>query len=166
MSLSSLNDAAQDDAVNMLRQCCSSDAWVNKMLGHRPYVDADALHIAADDSWKNLSEKDYLQAFDGHPKIGDVTSLKEKYASTKTLATGEQSGVEVAGDSVILKLAQGNADYEKKFGFIFIVCATGKSAKEMSDLLQARLKNNREIELKNAAEEQAKIFHLRLEKLL
>lgn len=166
MSLLLLNNAKQDDVEKTLNQCCSCDAWVKNMLECKPYADANALHIAADESWSDLSEKDYLQAFDGHPKIGDVTSLKEKYAATKIMATGEQSEVEVADESVIIKLAQGNADYEKKFGFIFIVCATGKSAKEMSDLLQGRLKNNREAELKNAAEEQAKIFHIRLDKLL
>lgn len=166
MSLSLINNATDSAAIKLFKQCCSSDAWVKKMLAAKPYANADALYKAADKSWENLLEADYLQAFDGHPKIGDVNSLKKKYAATKALATGEQSAVDVASDEVILTLAQGNADYEKKFGFIFIVCATGKSAKQMSDLLYARLPSDRNTELKNAAQEQQKIFHLRLEKLL
>ena len=107
-----------------------------------------------------------MQAFQGHPKIGDVGSLKAKYANTKELAAGEQSGMTVATDDVISTLAKGNLDYENKFGFIFIVCATGKSAQEMSELLQARLTNERTTELVNAAEEQRKIFQIRLNQLL
>ncbi|HHJ35163.1 MAG TPA: 2-oxo-4-hydroxy-4-carboxy-5-ureidoimidazoline decarboxylase [Gammaproteobacteria bacterium] len=166
MSLEALNDATGSEAIKMFRQCCSSEVWVAKMVSGRPYMDAAALHVAADDCWKDMAEGDYLQAFEGHPKIGDVGSLKEKYANTEELASGEQSSVDSATDDTIRKLAEGNARYEKKFGFIFIVCATGKSAKEMSSLLQARLPNDRAAELKNAAEEQRKIFHLRLEKLL
>ena len=136
------------------------------MVGNRPYDSADALRLAADDNWRGLAEADYLQAFDGHPKIGDVGSLKAKYANTKELAAGEQSSVNEASDEVIRALADGNTRYQEKFGFIFIVCASGKSAGEMLALLQARLPNNRDRELANAAEEQRKIFHLRLEKLL
>ncbi|MEQ8802229.1 MAG: 2-oxo-4-hydroxy-4-carboxy-5-ureidoimidazoline decarboxylase, partial [Haliea sp.] len=113
-----------------------------------------------------LGEADLLEAFEGHPKIGDVNSLKAKYSSTKALAAGEQSSVDEAGDAIIEALARGNSEYEEKFGFIFIVCATGKSAREMSGLLQARLPNDRATELANAAGEQRKIFQIRLSKLL
>ena len=136
------------------------------MVSGRPYSTADELRSAADKNWQGLDEHDYLQAFDGHPKIGDVESLKAKYANTKELAAGEQSSVNVASGDTIAALADGNSAYEEKFGFIFIVCATGKTAAQMTALLQARLPNERNQELINAAEEQRKIFQIRLEKLL
>lgn len=166
MSLAVFNGAATEEASHMLRQCCSCDAWIDTLLTMRPFADEAALHASADTVWAGLAEEDYLQAFDGHPKIGDVNSLKAKYADTKQLAAGEQSSVEQASDELIAQLAEGNRLYEEKFGFIFIVCATGKSAGEMLALLEARLPNSREQELGNAAEEQRKIFHIRLEKLL
>lgn len=166
MSLETLNNDSVIDATHLFLQCCTSSAWIGRMVEGRPYADAEALRSAADSNWQVLAEEDYLQAFDGHPKIGNVNSLKKKYANTKALAAGEQASVNSANDDVIQQLAQGNSDYENKFGFIFIVCATGKSAGEMSDLLQARLPNKRATELQNAAEEQRRIFQIRLEKLL
>ena len=166
MSLETINSADAEEAMHLFRQCCTSDSWITQMVAQRPYPSADALRSAADANWRNLKEQDYLQAFDGHPKIGDVNSLKARYANTKELAAGEQSSVNEANNNTIVALAEGNAAYEAKFGFIFIVCATGKSANEMLDLLRERLPNEREREILNAAEEQRKIFHLRLEKLL
>ena len=166
MSLDRLNNASIEQAQHQLLQCCTSQRWVERMIKARPFSNAKELSQAADLNWLNLTDADYLQAFEGHPKIGDVSSLKAKYASTKSLAAGEQSSVNDANDSVIDALAKGNRDYENKFGFIFIVCATGKSAQQMLDLLEERLPNNRDLEVKNAAEEQRKIFQLRLEKLL
>jgi len=166
MSLDTLNALSTDAASHQFMQCCTSEAWVARMVESRPYTDATALFTAADNNWQGLQELDYLQAFDGHPKIGDVSSLKAKYANTKELASNEQSSVSAASDAVIETLSQGNRDYEAKFGFIFIVCATGKSAAQMSDLLQARLPNDRGTELINAAEEQRKILQIRLEKLV
>ncbi len=136
------------------------------MVSARPFSSDEHCTTQADAIWSELSEGDFLQAFEGHPKIGDVNSLKAKYADTKALAAGEQSSVDEADDSVIQALAEGNARYDQRYGFIFIVCATGKSATEMLALLEARLHNSREDELVNAAEEQRKIFQLRLKKLL
>ena len=166
MSLDTLNALSIEEAKHQFMQCCTSETWVTRMVESRPYVDADTLYTTADNNWQGLQESDFFQAFDGHPKIGDVGSLKAKYANTKALASNEQSGVSVASDAVIETLSQGNRDYEAKFGFIFIVCATGKSAAQMSDLLQARLPNDRATELLNAAEEQRKILQIRLEKLV
>ena len=147
-------------------QCCTSERWVEKMVAGRPYVDAKSLRETADQYWDQMREKDYLQAFDGHPKIGDVNSLKAKYANTKELASGEQAGANKANDQLIISLAEENRAYEEKYGFIFIVCATGKSAEDMLNLMRARLNNDRHRELEIASEEQRKIFHLRLEKIL
>jgi 2-oxo-4-hydroxy-4-carboxy-5-ureidoimidazoline decarboxylase len=166
MTLQSINEANTEQAKQLFLQCCTSDHWIDSMVNARPYASPQDVRSKADDHWRELREEDYLQAFEGHPKIGDVDSLKAKYANTKELAAGEQSGMTVATDDVISTLAKGNLDYENKFGFIFIVCATGKSAQEMSELLQARLTNERTTELANAAEEQRKIFQIRLNQLL
>lgn len=164
MKFEDLNKLPAAEASHTFMQCCTSSAWVNKMVEALPFADEKALKQAADDMWLGLSVSDYLEAFEGHPKIGDVSSLRAKYANTKELAGNEQGLVKEANDTVLEVLSQGNSDYEAKFGFIFIVCATGKSAKEMSDLLQARLPNNKAQELINAAEEQRKIFQLRITK--
>ena len=166
MILEDLNQLPEKDAHHTFMQCCTSSAWVTRMVEARPFASHEALTQAADEAWKGLTEQDYFEAFEGHPKIGDVSSLRAKYANTKELAGNEQGLVKEANDEVLEVLSQGNADYEEKFGFIFIICATGKSAKEMSDLLQARLPNNREQEIVNAAEEQRKIFQLRIDKAL
>lgn len=164
MNYREINQMNQADATTAFMQCCTSTAWVAKMVASRPYKDRVAIIDAANDHWVDLEEQDYLQAFDGHPKIGDVSSLMKKYANTKKLAAGEQSGIQCADQETINELAKGNQDYLDKFGFIFIVCASGKSASEMNALLQARILNDRDTELKNAAEEQRKIFQLRLNK--
>ncbi|PAJ75038.1 OHCU decarboxylase [Pseudoalteromonas sp. NBT06-2] len=164
MNFQDINAMDVAQAKHAFMQCCTSSAWVSKMVESRPYVDLDALFEAANSNWIGLSEGDYLEAFDGHPKIGDVSSLMKKYANTKRLAAGEQSGMNAADEATIKALAKGNDDYHGKFGFIFIVCATGKSAAQMLALLEARIDNDRETEFKNAAEEQRKIFHIRLNK--
>tara|TARA_B100000809_G_scaffold266290_1_gene328295 strand:+ start:1135 stop:1677 length:543 start_codon:yes stop_codon:yes gene_type:complete len=164
MILEDLNQLPAADAKHTFMQCCTSSTWVNNMVNARPFASAAALSQAADHAWLGLTEQDYFEAFEGHPKIGDVSSLRAKYANTKELAGNEQGLVKEANDDVLEVLSQGNTDYEAKFGFIFIVCATGKSAKQMSDLLQARLPNNKKQELVNAAEEQRKIFQLRITK--
>ena len=164
MTLNDLNNLSKEQATHTFMQCCTSSTWVSAMVQARPLTNNIAIAKQADLAWQDLAESDYLEAFEGHPKIGNVSSLRAKYANTKELAGNEQGLVKEAADDVLEVLAQGNNDYEEKFGFIFIVCATGKSAKEMSDLLQARLPNNKKQELINAAEEQRKIFQLRINK--
>ncbi|SEF83208.1 2-oxo-4-hydroxy-4-carboxy-5-ureidoimidazoline decarboxylase [Marinobacterium lutimaris] len=166
MKLETFNKLPAAECENALNQCCVATRWIEQMLQARPFADAEALFETAERVWAGLSMPDYLEAFEGHPKIGDVSSLKKKYASTKQLAAGEQSGASVASDEVLRALAEGNDEYEQRFGFIFIVCATGKSAEEMLALLQARLGNDLMTELNIAAGEQAKITRLRLEKML
>ncbi|KZX78058.1 OHCU decarboxylase [Oleiphilus sp. HI0009] len=165
-TIDALNALNAEDATFAFTNCCTSSRWVAGMVEARPFASIEACHQAAKDVWANMGEADFLEAFEGHPKIGDVTSLREKYAHTKKLASGEQSSVNEADDATIEALAQGNTDYEEKFGFIFIVCATGKSAAEMNELLQQRLPNDRETELQNAAGQQALITAIRIDKLL
>ena len=166
MNIEELNTLSVEQATHVFMQCCTASAWVEAMVKARPFSDSRAIATQADLVWQRLEEKDYLEAFEGHPQIGNVATLRAKYANTKELASGEQSSVNQASEQVLVDLAKGNADYLDKFGFIFIVCATGKSAAEMLALLLERLPNNRATELANAAEEQRKIFHLRIDKLL
>ena len=165
-SLSELNVLPAEGASVAFSNCCTSHAWIDGMVAARPFISLEQCQEIALSVWSGLEEKDFLQAFEGHPKIGDVSSLREKYAHTKKLASGEQSSVDEASEDVIQRLSKGNSAYEEKNGFIFIVCATGKSAVEMLALLNQRLPNEREVELKNAATEQAKITAIRIDKLI
>ena len=161
--LNALPSAARADALST---CCGARHWVEALNAHFPVTDAATLYQQAHDLWYALPEADWREAFTHHPKIGDARSLKERFASTAQWASGEQSAVRHASAEVLDALAAGNAAYEAKFGCIFIVCATGKSADEMLALLQARLPNTAEKEIRIAMGEQAKITRLRLEKLL
>lgn len=166
MNLDEINLSNTEQATQAFASCCSSERWINAMVKARPFVSREAIHQAAQDIWQELDESDYLQAFEGHPKIGDVNSLRKKYASTKGLASNEQSGVSTADDATLENLSRANDEYFDKNGFIFIVYATGKSAAEMLEILNGRLLNNRITEIENAAIEQSKITALRLDKLL
>lgn len=166
MSAATLNALADDEARERFARCCVSRRWIGGMLAGRPYSDADAVRERARQVWQTLGEDDWLEAFEGHPKIGDVSSLRAKYAATGDLAASEQAGAAAASDALIERLARGNAAYEERFGFIFIVCATGRSAEALCATLEARLDNNRTEELAIAADEQLRILLLRLEQLL
>jgi 2-oxo-4-hydroxy-4-carboxy-5-ureidoimidazoline decarboxylase len=171
MTLHELNTLPAPQLKEELMKCCGSSAWVNKMLPFFPADDLVELLEDAEEQWYLCSEDDWKEAFAHHPKIGDVESLKKKFASTvhpiaMGWASAEQSGVNTASQKTIEALAEGNKQYEKKFGYIFIVCATGKSAEDMVAILQSRLPNNPNEEIEIAADEQNKITKLRLEKLL
>jgi 2-oxo-4-hydroxy-4-carboxy-5-ureidoimidazoline decarboxylase len=166
MTLQELNILSQPQLKEELMKCCGSSAWVKKMMPYFPADDLVEILEDAGEMWYDCSEDDWKEAFACHPKIGDVESLTNKFASTAQWASGEQSGVNVAPEETIEALAKGNRLYEEKFGYIFIVCATGKSAEEMLAILQSRLPNAPEDEIKISAEEQNKITKLRLQKLL
>ncbi|BDS11308.1 2-oxo-4-hydroxy-4-carboxy-5-ureidoimidazoline decarboxylase [Aureispira anguillae] len=166
MKLEALNQLSLPELEDKLEQCCAASKWFKNLAAEFPFSDQKALENAADKIWSDCSESDYLEAFLGHPKIGDVNSLAKKFEATKQWAGNEQELVDGAAMDVIEALAQGNADYEARFGFIFIVFATGKTAKQMLDLLLKRLPNDRASELKIAAAEQHKITKLRIQKLL
>lgn len=166
MTLDQLNRLSEGDATTAFTQCCTSSRWVERMVIDRPFESLAEMLEISDRIWEECDVDDYLQAFEGHPRIGDVESLAKKYANTKTWAGGEQKGVEGADRDVLERLAKGNSDYEAKFGHIFIVCATGKSAAEMLALLEARMPNDPKTEVMVAAEEQNKITRMRLKKLL
>jgi 2-oxo-4-hydroxy-4-carboxy-5-ureidoimidazoline decarboxylase len=165
MTLDSFNELPEKEAFDSLFACCGSTTWAKQMAGCRPFSTVSELKTTADRIWEETTETDWLEAFTHHPKIGDTESLKKKFAATASWASSEQSAVQEAGMEVLEKLAQGNRDYEAKFGFIFIVCATGKTAPEMLALLEARLPNKKDEELRIAAGEQHKITHIRIDKL-
>lgn len=147
-------------------QCCGSTAWVAKMIEKLPYRDAEELFATAEKVWSTLGEPDFLEAFKHHPQIGDLNSLKKKFASTQAWASQEQKSVETANSEVLVELADWNQRYLKKFGFIFIICATGKSPQQMLSALKSRFTNSVSDEIKTAAHEQSQITHLRLQKLI
>jgi 2-oxo-4-hydroxy-4-carboxy-5-ureidoimidazoline decarboxylase len=156
-------DAAPPEAAReLLSRACGSTRWVDRMMERRPFGSDARLLRAARIEWFGLTEADWLEAFSHHPQIGDRASLAARFPATHDLSAKEQAGVGRAGDDVLSALAEGNATYLDRFGFIFIVCATGKTAEEMLAVLRERLKNNRATELRIAAEEQAKITALRL----
>lgn len=157
-----LDRAADGEARALLQQCCGAARWVERMMARRPFSSNDALLAAAREEWFGLDRADWLEAFAHHPKIGDRESLRQRFATTAHLSEHEQSGVSGASGDVLAALADGNRDYEQKFGYIFIVFATGKSADEMHALLRERLRNLPDTELKIAAAEQAKITRQRL----
>jgi 2-oxo-4-hydroxy-4-carboxy-5-ureidoimidazoline decarboxylase len=145
-----------------LAACCGSTRWVDRMVARRPFRNRQALLAAAEQEWWELSTDDWREAFSHHPKIGDRESLRTRFPSTHQLSSEEQAGVNRASEEVLAALAEANRAYEQKFGYIFIVCATGKSAGEMLALLRERLINDPQTEIRIAAEEQAKITALRL----
>jgi 2-oxo-4-hydroxy-4-carboxy-5-ureidoimidazoline decarboxylase len=133
------------------------------MLVRRPFGSSEALLGAAREEWFALSPDDWREAFLHHPEIGDVKSLRERFPATHQLSAGEQTGVAAASDDVLNRLAEGNRRYRERFGYTFIVRATGRSTTEMLRLLEERLENDPSVEIGVAAEEQAQITALRLQ---
>ncbi len=165
-SLEELNDAPQEAANSALLSCCGSRRWADKMAEARPFADVAALLDQAEKIWQNLDAQDWLEAFAAHPKIGAKKAVPHQTAQSAQWSKGEQSGTENAADAVRTELDDANRLYENKFGFIFIVCATGKSAEQMLLFCQQRLNNSETQEIKIAADEQRKITEIRLKKLL
>jgi OHCU decarboxylase len=155
-----------DKAVEEILSCCGSKAWAREMASHRPILAEAALLAACDEVWKNLPESDWLEAFRSHPRIGDSHSPASAPARSASWSGEEQQKVGAASEDVKTALAEGNREYEKKFNRIFIVCATGKSAPQILDILRRRLQNDDKTELCEAAEQQRQIAHLRLKKWL
>ena len=164
-ALSRLDALTPAEARDELRQCCGSTRWVERMIAARPFVDKERLFTTAEAVWRSLAPEDWLEAFQHHPKIGDRAALRRRLA-TREWAQGEQAGALQASEEMLESLAQENAAYKARFGYIFIVCATGKTAAEMLALLRERRDSDSATELRIAADEQAKITRLRLEKLL
>jgi len=160
-----IDSATVDEARTLLSACCGSTAWVNRMIALRPLRNDEALFEAARREWFALRPEDWQEAFAQHPRIGDREQLRARFPATHQLSETEQAGVGGAPDNILDALAAANSSYERRFGFIFIVSATGKSAAQILDLLHARLQNDPGSELRVAASEQARITELRLRRL-
>jgi len=159
MTLDALNRLEPSLADAELRRCCGSSRWAAAMTAARPFTSLDAMRRRGDEIWASLGASDWLEAFVAHPTIGEQ-GLVSAWSSA------EQSGMQSAGDEAKARLAALNAEYEARFGYIFIVCATGKSPSEMQALLKWRMTNDAERELPIAAGEQRKITGLRLARLV
>jgi 2-oxo-4-hydroxy-4-carboxy-5-ureidoimidazoline decarboxylase len=154
------------EARAALERCCGAPAWIARMLESRPFGDRAALHAAADRAWGALRRDQWLEAFAHHPRIGDAVALRQRFGTAPEWSSAEQAGAVAAPEATLDALAHGNRAYEERFGYVFIVCATGKSADEMLTLLRARLANDPAHEILIAAEEHRKIMHLRLDRLI
>lgn len=161
-----LNSLPAEEARAALLDCCGSTRWAREVAALRPFRDVDALLAAGERVWFGLDREDWLEAFRAHPRIGERKAAADVSAEARRWSEGEQSRAREASDETKAALAEANRVYEERFGFIFIVCAAGKSAAEMLDICRGRLKNERGTELRVAATEQWRITELRLRKFL
>jgi OHCU decarboxylase len=161
-----LNSLSPQQATEELRQCCGCKEWANEVVSRRPYSSVETLLTTADEVWWLLQPVDWLEAFQSHPKIGEKKATAPVSEQSREWSGQEQAGVSSASRNTIESLAALNQAYEERFGFIFIICAAGKSSEEMLSALRARIENDLPTELPIAAAEQGKITHLRLKKLL
>jgi allantoicase len=164
--LLSLNSLPRARATQALTTCCGSSSWVSKMLVTLPAQNADDLFAASESAASELSTDDWLEAFAHHPRIGESAAKRTQSVLAQAFSSEEQAGLRSASDDTVRALADANRAYDAKFGFIFIVCASGKTASEMLALVRSRYGNDRDNELRIAAAEQQKITRLRLERLL
>jgi 2-oxo-4-hydroxy-4-carboxy-5-ureidoimidazoline decarboxylase len=165
MNLARINAWDADEAIAAFRRCCGSTRWAERMARLRPFDSETSLLEAAERTWWELEPADWLEAFAAHPMIGGREAPRAKFAATAAWSAREQAGVAGAPEEVLGALAECNARYRERFGYIFIVCATGKTAEEMLALIRERLANEPGRELPIAAAEQAKITRIRLEKI-
>jgi OHCU decarboxylase len=165
MNLEQINAWTEDEARVSFKRCCGSTRWSEEMARRRPYESEAALLETSEQTWWGLSDADWLEAFASHPRIGDMEALRAKFAASAAWTSREQAGALEASADVLRELADLNRRYEARFGYIFIVCATGKTAEEMLELLRRRLSSDAESEMKVAAGEQIKITRIRLERI-
>ncbi len=155
-----------EEAREAFHRCCGSARWAERMVKGRPYRSEGALMTAAERAFAVLGRADWLEAFSHHPRIGDRQAPAARFTLTRQWSAGEQGGVSGANDDVLARLAETNRAYAERFGYTFIVCATGRSASEMLAALEERLGNDPDREIAVAAAEQVKITAIRLTKLL
>ncbi|MGD0957975.1 MAG: 2-oxo-4-hydroxy-4-carboxy-5-ureidoimidazoline decarboxylase [Candidatus Acidiferrales bacterium] len=165
-ALGSWNRLSVEEAEKEILPCCGSRTWACGIAGRRPIADEAALLAASDETWRALSESDWTEAFRSHPRIGESSAANSSETRPAKWSAQEQRGVAVADDAVKVALAEANGEYERRFHRIFIVCATGKTAPEILQIIQRRLQNDDRAELHEAAEQQRQITHLRLKKWL
>jgi 2-oxo-4-hydroxy-4-carboxy-5-ureidoimidazoline decarboxylase len=158
------NGLSQEEAARAILPCCGSETWAASLASKRPIHDGASLIETSDAIWRSLGESDWLEAFRSHPRIGESRTEKSVAAQSSAWSEQEQQKAAAADEAVKTALKWGNREYEQKFGRTFIVCATGKSASEILEILRRRLHNDDAAELQQAAEEQRQIMHIRLKK--
>ena len=155
--------APRGDAAEELRICCAAPRWVERMLGRRPFGSLERARAAAREEWFALTPEEWKEAFAHHPRIGDLSVLRTRFGGAAAASSArEQAGLAGADDAVLQGLVDVNAEYEARFGYVFIVCATGRTAEQMLGIARARLGNGPEDEIRIAAGELVKICDLRL----
>ena len=165
LTLTELNALPRSEAERELLTCCGSRAWAREVAAGRPYADVETLLATSDWTWSRLAADDWREAFAKHPRIGERAPAAAT-GTERRWSDREQSRAQEGDAAVLAELASANAEYEGRFGHVFLICATGKSADEILANARARLSNHPERELQVAAEEQRRITHLRLRKLL
>lgn len=165
-SLENFNRLPRQRALRALLDCCGSKKWAQRMVACRPFVGEADLFEAADKTWSTLAREDWLEAFLHHPPIGQTRAGAKQSATASLWSAKEQSSAQKAAPRVLRALAEQNRAYAEQFGYVFLICATGKTSVEILDAVRRRLPNDPDTELRVAAEEQRKITRLRLEKLL
>ena len=164
--LDRFNAASAEDAADDLLACCASPAWARKVAARRPFADEGVLLESAEAVWWSLPATEWLTAFAAHPRIGESAAARPQPGAGDRWSAAEQRGIAAASATLRAALAEANRDYEDRFGYTYIVCATGRSAEEMLQFARTRLGNESVEELRVAAGEQAKITRLRLLRLL
>jgi OHCU decarboxylase len=164
--LDAVDAAERADVVSDLVTCCGARAWAEQMADARPFGDLETMLTQADRIWWSLAADDWLQAFACHPRIGDKRPKPKQTERESSWSAQEQAGTQAAAPTTLEALNAVNRDYEARFGHVYLVCATGKSAEQMLSLARDRLGNEPAAELRVAAEQQRQITHIRLQKLL
>lgn len=168
-TLAAWNVSAESSALEVMLACCGSKRWAAAMVALRPIATVEALSQAADRVWDKMRESDWLEAFACHPRIGErkpAVAVAHESSKSSAWSHQEQSSASAANELALTELAEDNQLYEQRFGFTYIVCATGKSAAEMLTILKRRLASTREAELREASEQQRQIMQIRLGKWL
>jgi OHCU decarboxylase len=162
MLLDDWNVAPADEAGTALLSCCGSPEWVRMLLERRPYASLTSLIVDAEAVWFALPESEWLAAFACHPRIGERKAETESTVQFAAWSGREQSSAQATLAAVDKALAEGNKAYEEKFGFLYIVFASGRTAPELLAILEERLGHDRPAELTEAARQQWEITKLRM----
>lgn len=165
-TLARWNQLSAEEAAQEILSCCGSSAWAGAMAARRPVNEEMTLINISDGIWHQLSEADWMEAFAKHPRIGERKAPEQASSRSASWSEQEQANASVADRMIRNELAAANEQYEQRFGRVFLVCASGKSATEILDILRQRIRNDDTTELLEAAEQQRQITNLRLKKWL
>jgi 2-oxo-4-hydroxy-4-carboxy-5-ureidoimidazoline decarboxylase len=164
ISVNELDALSRDEAAALFSACCGSKRWTSAMIARRPFGTLESVLHAADEEWQRLAPSDWREAFAHHPRIGEVRAASRVAATAQGWSAGEQARAASADEQVKESLAGAQREYEARFGHIFLICATGKTAEQILAAVHARMGNDPDTELRVAAEEQRRITRLRLMK--